>query len=107
MCYFLLSQITKGSARTKILALVRVLKPVNAFIKEKQESLNSPIKIPKPYKEIEKQLNELIKEGKHEAVIQIINENLDNQNIDNKYKSSLLSVKPRPIHLSKITQMQD
>ena len=90
LCYFLLSQITKGSARTNILALVRVLKPVNAFIKEKQESLNSPIKIPKPYKEIEKQLNELIKEGKHEAVIQIINENLDNQNIDNKYKSSLL-----------------
>ena len=90
LCYFLLSQVTKGSARNKILALVRELKPVNAFIKEKQESLKSTIKIPKTYKEIEKQLNELSKEGRHAEAIAIINECLENQNIDNKYKSSLL-----------------
>ena len=90
LCYFLLSQITKGTARKKILTLVRTLQGINAFIKEKQKSLSSPIKIPKSYKEIEKQLNELIKEGKHDEVIAVINENLENDNIDNKYKSSLL-----------------
>lgn len=90
LCYFLLSQITKGTARKKILTLVRTLQGINAFIKEKQKSLSSPIKIPKSYKEIEKQLNELIKEGKHDEVIAVINENLENDIIDNKYKSSLL-----------------
>lgn len=90
LCYFLLSQITKGTARKKILTLVRTLQGINAFIKEKQKSLSSPIKIPKSYKEIEKQLNELIKEGKHDEVIAVINENLENDTIDNKYKSSLL-----------------
>ena len=90
LCYFLRSQITEGPARKKILTLVRTLQGINAFIKEKQTSLSSPIKIPKSYKEIEKQLNELIKEGKHDEVISVINKNLDNKNIDNKYKSSLL-----------------
>lgn len=90
LCYFLLSQIEKGYARSAILALVRSLKPVNAFIKEKMESLNSPSKMPKDYKQIEKQLNVLIKEGKHSDAIRMIDDTLNNSNIDPKYKSSLL-----------------
>ena len=90
LCYFLLSQISKGVARSKLLSLVRTLKPVNAFIKEKQESLKTPTKIPKGYKTIEKDLNLLIREGKHSEAIAMIDDILLNSVIDNKYKSSLL-----------------
>ena len=90
LCYFLLSQINNGDARSKIFTLVRLLKPVNAFIKEKAESLKAPNKMPKDYKQIEKQLNLLIKEGRHLDAISVIDETLDDSNIDSKYKSSLL-----------------
>jgi len=90
LCYFLLSQISKGFTRSKLLSLVRSLKPVNAFIKEKQERLKTPTKIPKGYKTIEKDLNLLIREGNHSEAIAMIDDILQHSVIDNKYKSSLL-----------------
>lgn len=90
LCYFLLSQIERGKPRQKIFTLVQLLKPVNAFIKEKQERLTSRTKIPKDYKQIEKELNQLISEGKHTEAIAMIDDILLNSIVDNKYKSSLL-----------------
>lgn len=90
MCYFLLSYITEGLARTRLLSITRILKPVNAFLKEKQESRKGSIKIPKPYKEIEKEINDLVRNGSLQEAIAVIDESLSNLQFDSKYKSSLL-----------------
>lgn len=90
MCYFLLSYITEGLARTRLLSIIRILKPVNAFLKEKQESRKGSIKIPKPYKEIEKEINDLVRNGSLQEAIAVIDESLSNLQLDSKYKSSLL-----------------
>ena len=55
-----------------------------------KESIKSATKIPKGYKEIEKQLNELIRNGEHTTAISTIDEILEKSFVDNKYKSSLL-----------------
>lgn len=90
LCYFLLSNIPEGGARTKILSLIRILKPVNAFLMEKQESRKSTIKISKSYKEIEKGINDLVRAGSLEDAINLIDETLSSHQLDTKYKSSLL-----------------
>ena len=90
LCYFLRSQSMGQQALWKIGKLIQAMKSVNAFIKEKQESIKSATKIPKGYKEIEKQLNELIRNGEHTTAISTIDEILEKSFVDNKYKSSLL-----------------
>lgn len=90
LCYFLLSNITEAGARTKLLSLIRILKPVNAFLMEKQESRKSTIKISKSYKEIEKGINDLVRAGSLEEAINLIDETLSSHQLDTKYKSSLL-----------------
>ena len=90
LCYFLRSQSLGQQAIWKIGKLIQAMKNVNAFIKEKQESIKSSTKIPKGYKEIEKQLNELIRNGEHTTAISTIDEILEQALVDNKYKSSLL-----------------
>ena len=90
LCYFLRSQSMGQQALWKIGKLIQAMKCVNAFIKEKQESIKFATKIPKGYKEIEKQLNELIRNGEHATAISTIDEILDQTLVDNKYKSSLL-----------------
>lgn len=90
LCYFLRSQSMGQQTLWKIGKLIQAMKCVNAFIKEKQESIKSATKIPKGYKEIEKQLNELIRNGEHTTAISTIDEILDQTLVDNKYKSSLL-----------------
>ena len=90
LCYFLRSQSMRQQALWKIGKLIQAMKSVNAFIKEKQESIKSATKIPKGYKEIEKQLNELIRNGEHATAISTIDEILEKSFVDNKYKSSLL-----------------
>ena len=90
LCYFLRSQSMGQQALWKIGKLIQAMKCVNAFIKEKLESIKSATKIPKGYKEIEKQLNELIRNGEHATAISTIDEILDQTLVDNKYKSSLL-----------------
>lgn len=90
LCYFLLLHITEGLARTKLLSITRILKPVNAFLKEKQETRKGSIKIPKPYKEIEKEINDLVRNGNLQKAIAVIEESLSNLQLDSKYKSSLL-----------------
>lgn len=92
LCYFLRSQSIRQNAlwQKKIGKLIKNMKNVNAFIKEKPESIKSATKISKDYKEIEKELNELIKNGNHSTAISKINEILDNSIVDNKYQSSLL-----------------
>ncbi|MBD5357683.1 MAG: hypothetical protein HDR88_11875 [Bacteroides sp.] len=90
LCYFLLSHITEGLARTKLLSITRILKPVNAFLKEKQETRKGSIKIPKPYKKIEKEINDLVRNGNLQEAIAVIDESLSNLQLDSKYKSSLL-----------------
>lgn len=90
LCYFLRSQSMGQQTLWKIGKLIQAMKSVNAFIKEKQESIKSSTKIPKGYKEIEKQLNELIRNGEHATAISTIDEILDQTLVDNKYKSSLL-----------------
>ena len=90
LCYFLRSQSMGQQALWKIGKLIQAMKCVNAFIKEKLESIKSATKIPKGYKEIEKQLNELIRNGEHATAISTIDEILDQPLVDNKYKSSLL-----------------
>ena len=90
LCYFLLSHITEGLARTRLLSITRILKPVNAFLKEKQESRKGSIKIPKSYKEIEKGINDLVRKGHLQKAITLIDETLSNLRLDSKYKSSLL-----------------
>ena len=90
LCYFLRSQsISKKTLKT-IGELIQGMKCVNAFVKEKQESLKSTTKILKSYKEIERQLNELIKNGEHAMAISTIDGILEESLVDNKYKSSLL-----------------
>lgn len=90
LCYFLRSQSMGQQALRTICKLIQAMKCVNAFIKEKQESIKSATKIPKGYKEIEKQLNELIRNGEHTTAISTIDEILEQSFVDNKYKSSLL-----------------
>lgn len=90
LCYFLRSQSMGQQTLWKIGKLIQAMKSVNAFIKEKQESITSSTKIPKGYKKIEKQLNELIRNGEHATAISTIDEILDQTLVDNKYKSSLL-----------------
>ena len=90
LCYFLLSQITKGAARSKIFDILNLLRPVNAWIKDKQESFKSSSKIPKDYKQLEKQLNELVNEGRQLDAIKLIDKTLEGLDVDEKYKSSLL-----------------
>lgn len=90
LCYFLRSQSMRQQALWKIGKLIQAMKSVNAFIKEKQESIKPATKIPKGYKEIEKQLNELIRNGEHATAISTIDEILEQSFVDNKYKSSLL-----------------
>lgn len=90
LCYFLRSQSMRQQCLWKIGKLIKAMKCVNAFIKEKQESIKSATKISIGYKEIEKQLNELIRNGEHSTAISTIDEILNNSTVDNKYKSSLL-----------------
>ena len=94
LCYFLLSQINDKRERGFLFALLKVLKPVNAFSKmQKLRISSSPRslrKIPKDYKEIETQLNQFVSEGNHEDAILLIDKILQNQDIEKKYKSSLL-----------------
>lgn len=90
LCYFLLSQTPRTIIRNMYKSLILLLKPVKAFIREHKTKIDTPTKISKNYKEIERQLNELIKRGNHEAAISMIDELLNNTEIDNKYKSSLL-----------------
>lgn len=90
LCYFLRSQSLRKPTLWKISNLIQTMKSVNAFIKEKQESIKSATKFPKGYKEIEKQLNELIRNGEHATAISTIDEILEQSSVDNKYKSSLL-----------------
>ena len=91
LCYFLLSQINNTNTRRKIFTLIHYLQPVSAFHKEKTENVKSQDnRMPKDYKQIEKQLNGLIREGKHLEAISMIDETLNDPNIDSKYKSSLL-----------------
>lgn len=90
LCYFLRSQSMGQQALWKIGKLIQAMRSVNAFIKEKQESIKSATKFPKGYKEIEKQLNELIRNGEHATAISTIDEILEHSSVDNKYKSSLL-----------------
>ena len=90
LCYFLRSQSMGQQALREIGKLIQAMKSVNAFVKEKQESIKSATKIPKGYKGIEKQLNELIRNGEHTTAISTIDEILAQTLVDNKYKSSLL-----------------
>lgn len=90
LCYFLRSQSIRQQTLWKIGKLIQVMKCVNAFIKEKQERIKTAAKISKGYKEIEKQLNELIRNGEHSTAISTIDEMLEKSSVDNKYKSSLL-----------------
>ena len=90
LCYFLRSQSMGQQTLRKIGKLIQAMKSVNAFIKEKQESIKSATKIPKGYKEIEKQLNVLIRNGEHRTAISTIDKILEQSFVDNKYKSSLL-----------------
>lgn len=90
LCYFLRSQSMRQQCLWKIGKLIKAMKCVNAFVKEKQESIKSATKISIGYKEIEKQLNELIRNGEHSTAISTIDEILNNSTVDNKYKSSLL-----------------
>lgn len=90
LCYFLRSQSMRQQCLWKIGKLIKAMKCINAFIKEKQESIKSATKISIGYKEIEKQLNELIRNGEHSTAISTIDEILNNSTVDNKYKSSLL-----------------
>lgn len=90
LCYFLRSQSLGQKVLWKIGKLIQTMKCVNAFIKEKQESIKSATKIPKGYKEIERKLNELIRNGEHTIAISTIDEILEQYSVDNKYKSSLL-----------------
>lgn len=90
LCYFLLSQIKKGNARSKLFEILTILKPINAWMKDKQDSLKSSSKIPKDYKQLEKRLNELVNKGMQLDAIELINKALEESDIDLKYKSSLL-----------------
>lgn len=94
LCYFLLSQITDKRERGFIFSLLKELKPVNAFSKIQKLRISSSHKslrkIPKDYKEFETQLNQFISDGIHEDAIILINKILQDQDIDEKYKSSLL-----------------
>ena len=47
-------------------------------------------KTPKPYKEIEKEINNLIRNGQHKEAIESIDKALSSNILDDKYKSSLL-----------------
>ncbi len=89
LCYFLLSQIKKRNARSKIFEILTILKPVNALIKDRKNSSNSS-KIPKDYKQLEKELNKLVNEGSQLDAIELIKKTLEESDIDLKYKSSLL-----------------
>lgn len=89
LCYFLLSIIHVPKVRKIIFFLLQLLKPVNAFEKNKVK-INGSGKTPKDYKEIEKQLNELISSGLHIEAISLIDSVLLTHNLDDKYKSSLL-----------------
>ena len=89
VCYFLLSLIQKSNVRTIIFSTLQLLKPVNAFYKDKIKISGSK-KTPKDYKEVEKRLNELISKGNHTDAISLIDNILQKQTLDNKYKSSLL-----------------
>lgn len=90
ICYFLRSQSSNQKVLWKIGKLIKTMKGVNAFFKERKERIKSPTKIPKDYKEIEKYLNELTKNGEHLIAISKIDEILENSTVENKYKSSLL-----------------
>lgn len=92
LCYFLRSQSIGKNTLWRIGALIKAMKSVNAFIKDEQENIKSATKtkIPRYYKDIEKHLNELIKNGEHSTAISKIDKILEDSNVDNKYKSSLL-----------------
>lgn len=89
LCYFLLSVIKSKRSRGTLFSLVSLLKPVNAFFKEAQKETNEAVKMPKAYKEIEKKINMLVREGNLSEAISLIDETLDTH-IDSKYRSSLL-----------------
>ena len=91
LCYFLRSRpMRKKTFLQKVGKLIQAMKGVNAFIKEKKERIKSATKIPKDYKEIENDLNELIRNGEHSIAISKIDEILEKSKVTNKYKSSLL-----------------
>ena len=89
LCYFLLSIIHVPNVRKIVFFMLQLLKPVNAFEKSKVK-INGSKKTPKDYKEIEKQLNELISKGLHSEAISLIDSVLQTLTLDDKYKSSLL-----------------
>ena len=94
LCYFLISQITEARERKHLFTLLKALKPVYAFSQSQKIQINSTRstykKIPKDYKEIEKQLNQLVSDGSHNDAISLIDTMLQEQDIEEKYKSSLL-----------------
>ena len=94
LCYFLISQITEVRERKHLFTLLKALKPVYAFSQSQKIQINSTRstykKIPKDYKEIEKQLNQLVSDGSHNDAISLIDTTLQEQDIEEKYKSSLL-----------------
>lgn len=90
LCYFLLSHLQNKAARSRIFAVMGLLKAVNSFNIQQGQQMGPRRKVSKGYKTIEQELNALISQGRHSEAIAQIDEVLLNSEIDDAYKSSLL-----------------
>ena len=93
LCYFLLSHIRNKSTRVSIFEVLKELKLITLFtanVRLERPSGAKTCKTPKPYKEIEKEINNLIRNGQHKEAIESIDKALSSNILNDKYKSSLL-----------------
>lgn len=94
LCYFLLTYIGHHKAGLFLVSILKQLKNISIFTKPNavldQVGTKKEFKISNNNKDIEKRINNLLREGKHQDAIYAIDKALSEDIIDIKYKSSLL-----------------
>lgn len=94
LCYFMMSVVDTWSTKKRILEILNELKPIsinqleNTIVSHKEDSTKASLG--KDVKKQEKLINTLLKEGRQEEAIKIIDKILSISKLEPKYKSSLL-----------------